>query len=116
MEPLNQETANYIITYFSELMTPPEKAALRHQHSLIKLEDDENELRTKLYYRRGLLSKVPEVLDLLNAGPDDFMIKCAERILKEHPDKVYLNLYPECGKLARTPYAKQCRYCHHDWH
>lgn len=116
MEPLNQETANYIITYFSELMMLQEKTALRHQHSLIKLEDDENEGRTNLYYRRGLLSRDPEVLDLLSAGPNEFLIKCAERILKEHPDKVYLNLCPKCNKLARTPYAKQCRYCHYDWH
>jgi hypothetical protein len=116
MESLNRETANYIITYFSELMTPPEKAALRHQHSLIKLEGDENDQRTKLYYRRGLLSTDPYVLDLLSAGPDQFMIKCAERILNEHPKKVHLNLCPKCNKLARTPYAKQCRYCHYDWH
>ena len=115
MDTVNQET-NYITTYFSELMTLPEKAALRHQHSLIKLEDDKNERRTKFYYRQGLLSKDPEVLDLLSAGPDEFMIKCAERIFKEHPDKVYLNLCPKCNKLARTPHAKQCRYCHYDWH
>ena len=116
MENLNRETAHYIITYFSELMTLLEKAALKHQHSLIKLDGDENERRTELYYRRGLLSNDPEVLDLLSAGPEEFMIKCAERILKEHPNKVYLNLCPKCNKLARTPYAKQCRYCGHDWH
>lgn len=33
MEALNEETANYIITYFGELMTPQEKAGLKHQHS-----------------------------------------------------------------------------------
>jgi len=116
MKPLTLETANYIITYFSELMTLQEKAALKHQHSLIKLEGDENERRTKLYYKQGWLSNNVEVLELLSAGPDEFLIKCAERILKEHPDKVYRNLCPKCNQLARTPYAKQCRYCGHDWH
>jgi hypothetical protein len=116
METLNQELANYIITYFGELLTVQEKAALKHQHSLIKLEGDENEQRTKLYYRQGWLSKDAEVLDLLSAGPDHFLIKCAGRILKERPDKVYLNFCPKCNKLARTPEAKQCRYCHYDWH
>ena len=116
MESLDQETANYILTYFSKLMTPEESTALRHQRSLIKLEGYENERHTKLYYKQGWLSKDAEVLDLLSAGPDEFIIKCAERILREHHDEVYLNLCPKCNKLARTPYAKQCRYCHYDWH
>jgi len=31
-------------------------------------------------------------------------------------DKVFWNLCPKCKKLARTPKAKQCRYCKFDWH
>ena len=26
------------------------------------------------------------------------------------------NNCPKCGKLARTPKAKQCRYCFYNWH
>ncbi len=116
MEAVNKDTARYIITYFNELMTPPEKAALRHQHSLVKLEGDDNENRTKLYYSSGRLSDDPEVLKLLNEGPNQFLINCAERILRDNPDDVFFNLCPKCSKLARTPQAKQCRFCGFDWH
>ncbi|MFI5158964.1 MAG: hypothetical protein ACHQF4_08860 [Sphingobacteriales bacterium] len=116
MDSVDKETALYIITYFGKLMNPLEKAALRHHHSTIKLEGEDNESRTKLYYRTGWLSDDPEVLNLLKDGPDQFMINCAERVLKESGDKVFLNFCPNCGKLARTPYAKQCTYCQYDWH
>ncbi|MCJ8155648.1 hypothetical protein MKJ01_17975 [Chryseobacterium sp. SSA4.19] len=40
----------------------------------------------------------------------------AKRIMKETPDKVFFNNCSKCGKLARTPFAKQCRYCGYSWH
>jgi hypothetical protein len=116
MDSVNKETARYIIVYFSKLMTQAEKLALRHQHSTVKLEGSVNENMAKVYYRNGWLSYDPEVLNLLAQGHDQFMINCAERILKESGDKVLLNLCPVCEKLARTPDAKQCRFCGHDWH
>jgi len=116
MKTVSKDTAWYIIVYFNELMTPVEKLALTHQRYTEKLNGSQSESRAKMYYRRGLLSAEPEVLNLLSKGPGQFMINCAERILKENPEKVFLNLCPVCKKLARTPYAKQCRYCGHDWH
>jgi len=97
-------------------MTNEERRALRHIQSTVKLEGVENERLTNAYYRNGWLSTEPNVLDLLSEGVDQFMINCAGRVLKESPDKVFLNLCPICKKLARTPEAKQCRFCGHDWH
>ena len=34
--------------------------------------------------------------------------RIAEIILNDYSDKVFLNNCPKCGKLARTPKAKQC--------
>jgi ribosomal protein L40E len=42
--------------------------------------------------------------------------KLAEIILRDFPDKILFNNCPRCGKLARTPQAKQCRHCGYDWH
>ena len=116
MNEIDQETANYIIAHFSDLMNPDEKLALRHQRSLIKFDGDDFVRRKNLYYKYGWLSDDPEVLKLLNDGPDQFMINCAIRILRDSPGKVFLNLCPVCKKLARTPNAKQCRFCGNDWH
>ena len=40
----------------------------------------------------------------------------ATKLLIKYNDKVVLNKYPKCRKIARTPKAKQCRFCRHDWH
>lgn len=40
----------------------------------------------------------------------------AEIILKDYKEKVFMNNCPNCGKLARTPKSKQCRFCGENWH
>jgi len=37
-------------------------------------------------------------------------------LLENYGDKIFWNLCPNCGELARTPKAKQCRHCNQDWH
>lgn len=114
---MDTETAKYIATYFSQLLTVKEKLAIKHAHSIIKLDtDDESTNRYKIYLKVGWLSGDKDVQELLKDGYDNFEIKVASRILNEHEDKVFLNYCPKCKKLARTPFAKQCRYCGNDWH
>lgn len=51
---------------------------------------------------------------LVNLGKEQMENSIAERILRDSKDEV-LNYCPNCNKLARTPRAKQCRYCGHNW-
>lgn len=39
-----------------------------------------------------------------------------ERVIREHYDELPLNRCPVCDRLARTPTARQCLWCGHDWH
>jgi hypothetical protein len=52
---------------------------------------------------------------LVEMGKEKMQIRIAERLLKDSADTI-INNCPQCGKLARTPRAKQCRHCKHDWH
>jgi hypothetical protein len=63
-----------------------------------------------------LLSNDAHVLRLASDGYDSFVARTAARILSDHGYEVSFNLCPKCGKLARTPTAKQCRFCGHGWH
>lgn len=65
---------------------------------------------------RGWISEKPEIKEFLKNGYEEFELNVAVRIMKEIPEKVFLNKCPQCNGLARTPYAKQCRYCTHHWH
>lgn len=113
---MNPEMANYIINYYSNFLSPEEKIAIRHIQSLYKLSYNSDPNLEKAYRKQGWLTDNETVLDLLRNGYDTFEIRVANRILNENKDKVFLNNCPKCGKLARTPMAKQCRHCSHNWH
>ncbi|RYD88145.1 MAG: hypothetical protein EOP54_27730 [Sphingobacteriales bacterium] len=110
------EKADYIIAYYSTLLTLDEKKALRHHQSTIKLEGITDVRLTRMYLKTGWLSDDPLILNYLGEDYVQFILNCAERILKDDPDKVFFNLCPVCKKLARKPEAKQCRHCGFDWH
>jgi hypothetical protein len=53
---------------------------------------------------------------LIGDGVDVFHRRAAQRVLREHGKTVFLNRCPRCNRLVRTPRAKQCLWCGHDWH
>ncbi len=115
---MDNETAKYIINYFSNLLTSEEKMAIRHTNSMYKLDHSisDNSNLTKMYREMGWLTPDQSVLDLLKEGYDKFELNVASRILTQNADKVFLNNCPKCNKLARTPQARQCRHCGYNWH
>jgi len=113
------ETAKYIIDHYSKLLNIDENMALkhiRHQFTIDNTEPKEREKLTKNFKKIGWITNDKSVLDLLNDGIEAFELKAAQRILETQGDKVFLNICPKCQKLARTPEAKQCKYCYFDWH
>lgn len=115
---MDNETAKYIINYFSKLLTDAERMAIKHTTSTYKLEcsTSDNSNLTRVYREKGWLTSDQSVLDLLKDGYEKFELNVANRILSRNSEKVFLNNCPKCNRLARTPYAKQCRHCGHSWH
>lgn len=114
---MDLEKAQYIINYFSELLSIEERSAIRHTNHSIKTEDSLDNPRVRnIYVKHGWISEDQKVLHLLLNGYDNFQIQIAKRILDQNADKVFFNNCLKCGKLARTPFAKQCRFCNYDWH
>lgn len=95
-------------------MTDDEKLALKYHMYTYKTED--NPQMRKAMIDRGWISERPEVKEFLKDGYEEFELNVARRIMKETPEKVFFNNCPKCNKLARTPYARQCRHCGHSWH
>lgn len=110
---MDQETARYILTYFSRLMTKDESLALKYH--LYTYSAPEGSRMRELIIQRGLISTDPEIQDQLRNGYAAFERCVAERIMKTSADQVFLNLCPACSGLARTPRALQCRHCGHSW-
>jgi hypothetical protein len=118
---MNPQLAYYVVRYYHNLMTDVESRANSHLMATLKAthgRDDlaaQQEAKQKEFYDR-MLSEDPEVLALSKEGLQTFRMRTATRILKDHSTEVFLNCCPQCHGLARTPTAKQCRFCGFDWH
>jgi hypothetical protein len=109
------ELIDYIFEYCREHWTEAETKANRHHFGSFKVGDNPSEARAKIF-KDKFLTDDADALALLKNGFQQFAINTATRVYGQHADELNLNLCPECGKVARTPKAKQCRFCKHDWH
>ncbi len=112
---LYPELADYIYNYCGKYFWEKEKLADRHLRTLAK-SDAANTAMYKLLMQHQWISSDPVVLELAKNGFEEYKRKVTERIFNEHKHELELNLCAKCGKIARTPMAKQCRFCHYDWH
>jgi hypothetical protein len=119
---IDTDIASYVFRYYPQLMTAYERAANRHLTGTIKATKGRSDAAAQAEARSGprhlhdLLSDEPQVLRLAADGYQAFVMRTAERIIKDHSDQVELNCCPRCGRIARTPRARQCRFCGNDWH
>jgi hypothetical protein len=59
----------------------------------------------------GWMKDEAKIKAIMAGGFEAFRFKVVQRIYNEHKHELDLNLCPECGKIARTPQAQQCRWC-----
>lgn len=119
---LNREVIDYILRYHRHLMTDIERQA--EVHLIVTLKTtlgrtdaaaQEEARKSKLDYPSGL-SDDPDVLRLARDGYETFRARTTKRLLQDGGEQLTLNCCPKCGELARTPTARQCRFCNCDWH
>lgn len=117
---MTQQEIDYLISHYSSLLTGKERVAYKHLLHDAKLAANDNaetrERMRAMLLRVGWLSDSEEVLILFEKGIPAFRQLIAARLYAEHGGETLFNRCPRCQRLARTPLAKQCRYCEHDWH
>jgi len=52
----------------------------------------------------------------LKGGRCALFRRARDRILRDHSAEVFINRCPACGWIVRSPGARQCLWCLHDWH
>jgi tRNA(Ile2) C34 agmatinyltransferase TiaS len=119
---MDQHLARYVFNYYSQFMTEKEKLANQHLFGTAKAmhgrtdlaaQEEAKNSRSRL---RELLSDYPEVMELTREGSESFVQRTAERIMAAHSAEIQVNRCPRCGEVAKTPKARQCRFCRYDWH
>jgi hypothetical protein len=120
----DRDIAQYVFRWFRNLMTPLEKRAANHLYATMKaaplkshIEAQSEEEKTAGRYRffTDPISDDADVLRLTEGGFEGFIERTSARILDESRHLISFNRCPKCGGLARTPTARQCRYCAHEW-
>lgn len=119
---MDTDQAAYIFRYYGHLMNEQERVANRHLTATVKATHGRSDAAAQAEARsarpdlREMLSSEQAVLRLASDGYQAFIARTAERIFKDHRNQIELNYCPQCGRLALTPKARQCRFCKHDWH
>ncbi len=117
---MTQEEADFLIAHYSRLLTGKEQVAYKHLLHDEKLSANDNpgtrERMRAMLLRVGWLSDSKEVLTLFEHGISAFRQLIAAKLYAEHGGESLFNRCPRCQQLTRTPLAKQCRHCGHDWH
>ena len=60
------------------------------------------------------VEEVTRIADVVFGDLWAFKESVRDRVLREHPS--VFKRCPHCGRLLRTPKAKQCRWCFRGWH
>lgn len=114
-EELYPELLDYVFDYCGKYFWQKEILAHKHLHALAKSNNGVNVMMYKFFMKEAV-NNDREIQNLIQGGFESFKTKVATRIFNEHKHQLELNLCPNCNKIARTPKAKQCRFCSYDWH
>ena len=111
-ENLYPELMDYIYYHQREFMTKDEIVAGK---TVMYVTHPEGE-HLAFLKSKGMYGDEPHIKEMIAGGHEAFKRQVVIRIFVEHREELNLNLCPKCNKIARTPLAKQCRFCFHDWH
>jgi hypothetical protein len=116
-----REIAHYVVRWYARLMTAVEQRTQKHLFAALKATRGESHVEAQREAQKSavhsrFLSNDADVMHLADAGYEAFVERTAARILNDCRNEVVFNRCPKCGRLTRTPTARQCRFCAHDWH
>jgi hypothetical protein len=104
----------YVWTHCYTYMTDFERAGVKAVHAREKAAAvDSEQMKQMILDKWGSISD-PNVVAALADGHEAFRIAVRDRVLRDHPGIVAR--CPRCNAVLRTPNARQCRWCLHDWH
>ena len=107
----------YVFKHFRHLMTPLERRTLEYSVPIIggTQHDTMQRLHAFLEGRDGHVAD-DDVIAAFAFTSAERKNAAIDRLIASQIELIIQNRCPRCNRLARTPMAKQCLWCHHDWH
>ena len=110
-----EDQKSFITQAYFHLMTDAERRAERAFFFHLKMQGSELARADKiLAQRKKECLADPVAAKHFRKGRPRFLDDVLERMLSEHADEIVR--CDKCDGILRTPKAKQCLYCGHDWH
>jgi hypothetical protein len=108
--------AHTVLRYHTHLLTEFERKAIVAFDARwrIALARDPEVMQHQL--RVAGVFDTPGLGAVMSRGYEAFCRDIAARVLFEHAGELVLNRCPQCERIVRTPRARQCLWCFHDWH
>ena len=101
----------YVLNHCREFMLPEESDVLTYFRLIQATVHLASSSRHMLEFNMRRNEKTAALIDL---GEQVAYEKIRDLVLERDPSLV--NRCPSCGKVARTPKARQCQWCFFDWH
>jgi hypothetical protein len=106
----------YVSTHLRTFMTDYERRACDLAVLRQKAEYSEHD-RLKNRFSDQLSKEPYEVIELSMTGYTALIERIRRRLLDSiSTGELTVNRCPSCKRILRTPFAKQCLWCGHDWH
>jgi hypothetical protein len=108
----------YVLRWRPELMTDLERRA---EHAAMNRSKAACAVRLGAHQQAKILLTAgcvgdAEINAALAEGHDAFRLRVVRRIQSDPSTAARINRCPRCRRVVRTPTAKQCLWCNHDWH
>ena len=107
----------YVLRYFAHLMTPLDRRVVEYIAPIVS-SSPEGKIQATYKYLEERDGHVDDaaVMDAFNTPYDDRVANAVARVIATRRNEITENRCDKCNRLARTPLAKQCLWCGHDWH
>jgi len=102
--------AYYLVYYFGSSLTDDERRLLWACHLTPFIRN-----RPELEEQRKFQVSEEAKKTIADHGLEQTIRTTADEVLGREGDKVFVNCCPKCERLVRTPKAKLCLWCGHNW-
>jgi hypothetical protein len=109
------ELTRYVWNHYPSLMTDFERRVGQAIIGQLKAAHAGAPPSHPLWARWGAAGE-PDIEAALADGPEEYRRRVRIRLLAQAGDKAFVNRCPSCSRVVRTPTARQCFWCGHDWH
>lgn len=109
----------YLEAFCPQLLTELELRVCRALRGRVKAAQADRSNQpdlARLLLKRWGCPDEEDVNAALREGAEAFERRVWERVLADPAAQRFINRCPQCRRLVRSPTARQCFWCGHDWH